>query len=142
MKIFLHCLVINMDYLLDTCTLLWAINDSDNLPKNIKAIIDDYDNDILVSQVSIWEIAIKHQKNPNLMPYNEKDILNVILRSGFILLDIRDENIISLPEIMKQNIHKDPFDYMLLATAMNENATLLSHDSILKSYTGIKVVTY
>ena len=131
-----------MKILLDTHVIIWALEDSPRLPLYIREMIIDETNEIYVSSISLWEIAIKHQKNPNLMPYNEKDILNVILRSGFILLDIRDENIISLPEIMKQNIHKDPFDHMLLAIAMNENATLLSHDSILKSYTGIKVVTY
>ena len=131
-----------MDYLLDTCTLLWAINNSDNLPKNIKSIIDDYDNDILVSQASLWEIAIKHQKNPELMPYSEKDILNIIFRSGFILIDIRDENIITLPEIMKQNIHKDPFDHMLLSVAKNEEAYLITHDENIKLYKEVKILGY
>lgn len=131
-----------MRYLLDTCTLLWALNDVGNLPKNIQKIINDYDNEIWVSDASIWEIEIKHQKNSELMPYTGLKVYNVLLISGFKSIDIRVEQIFQLGDIIKQNIHNDPFDHLILATAKDEKMTLITHDSLLSKYEGINVITY
>lgn len=131
-----------MRYLLDTCTLLWAISDSKELPKEIKALINNPNNMVIVSGTSILEIEIKHQKNPELMPYSGVKIYNIILRSGFTFIDIRVEQVFKLEEIVKQNIHKDPFDHLLLATAIEEKATLISHDELIARYQGVNVLHY
>ena len=48
-----------MKYLLDTHAVIWYVEDSLDLPKTIKAIIDNPENEIYISSVSFWEIAIK-----------------------------------------------------------------------------------
>ena len=122
-----------MDYLLDTCTLLWAINDSDNLPKNIKAIIDDYDNDTLVSQVSIWEIAIKHKKQPDQLPYSASQIKEYCQRAGYIFLSLSLDSI-STYEKYDFTAHHDPFDQMLVAQSITNNMRIVTHDEKMKSF--------
>jgi len=48
-----------MRYLLDTHAVIWYLEDSPNLPSKTKEIIDDNDNGIFLSSISLWEIAIK-----------------------------------------------------------------------------------
>lgn len=130
-----------MDYLLDTCTLLWAITNAD-LPNEIKTIIRDKNNFIYVSIISLWEIEIKHQKNPVAMPISLFDVDEALDGSNIYFLNCYIEHVGQLGEIIKQGIHNDPFDHMLLATAKQEKITLLTHDRTLANYKGVKVRTY
>ena len=131
-----------MDYLLDTHTLLWSLNSSEKLPEHIKEIINNRRNRIFVSNVSLWEIEIKHLKNPSLMPYTAQKIYNALNRADFIEMDVRDEYIFELENISSQGIHKDPFDYLLLATAKCEEMVLISHDANTSLYKDIHVLSY
>jgi PIN domain nuclease of toxin-antitoxin system len=49
-----------MRFLLDTNILIWAAGDIDLLPKNIRSLIEETNNELLSSPASIWETAIKH----------------------------------------------------------------------------------
>ena len=131
-----------MDLLLDTCTILWAIGDSNMLPNKIKAMIDDDNNEIYYSFTSLWEIEIKHQKNSTLMPICSRDVAETMQNAGAqaIQFDLADLNV--LKDIIGQNIHKDPFDHMLLAMAKANKVTLLTHDKNLEKYQGVKVLSY
>ena len=131
-----------MDYLLDTHTLLWSLNSSEKLPEHIKEIINNRRNRIFVSNVSLWEIEIKHHKNPSLMPYTAQKIYNALNRADFIEMDVRDEYIFELANISSQGIHKDPFDHLLLATAKCEEMVLISHDTNTSLYKDVHVLSY
>ena len=123
-----------MDYLLDTCTLIWLIYNNNRIPNKIKKIIDDSDNEVYVSMSSFWEIEIKHQKNQNFMPISSNDIANVIEDTKIRLIDIHLGHLRELGDIVKQNIHNDPFDHLLLATARHEGLVLLTHDEMVSKY--------
>ena len=131
-----------MELLLDTCTLLWAISDSDKLPKEIKKMIDDEKNTVFISIASKWEIEIKHQKNPSTMPFTAVDVENEIVLTDIRDLNIRVEYLNELKNIVSQGIQKDPFDHLLLATAKNEGMTLLTHDENVAKYQGVNVLFY
>lgn len=131
-----------MDYLLDTHTLLWAIYDNPNIPEDIKNILRDKKNGIYFSVASLWELQIKHFKNPELMPYSVIDIVTSVLDTKLELLDIAVTHLNNLQHIIPQNIHKDPFDHLLLATARSENMIILTHDQTLKHYQGVNVLAY
>ena len=60
-----------MKVLLDTHIVLWAISDDDKLPPNFIKIINDSENEIFYSLVSVWEVAIKHYIKPEVMPITE-----------------------------------------------------------------------
>ena len=50
-----------MKYLIDTHIFIWSVLNSSKLPSNIKNIIEDYSNEIIVSAITFWEISIKTQ---------------------------------------------------------------------------------
>lgn len=131
-----------MELLLDTCTLLYAITNNEKLPQNIKDIIDDEKNRVFLSIASEWEIEIKHQKNSELMPFTAVDVENELVLTDVTILNIRTEYINELKNIVSQNIHKDPFDHILLAMAKEEDMTLITHDKTLEKYEGVKVISY
>lgn len=122
-----------MKLLLDTHVILWALSDSNYLPLDIKELICDENNEIYVSAVSLWEIAIKHKKSPKLMPYTAIQIRDYCQRAGYYFLSLNIDNI-SIYDKKDFNLHKDPFDHMLLAQSESNNMKLITHDKILADY--------
>lgn len=122
-----------MNLLLDTHTLIWALEDSPRLPLYIRELIIDTSNKIYVSAVSFWEIAIKHKKSQELMPYTADQIKTFCQRAGYIFLAIGIDSI-STYEKNDFSMHSDPFDQMLVAQSQCNNMRLLTHDSKLKLF--------
>ena len=124
-----------MRLLLDTNALLWAMT---NGPR-IHAVYDlllDVRNDIYVSAVSWWEIAIKSRIGK--IDADVKELRIAAEQSGFQelpLLGTHAERLSSLPRY-----HNDPFDHMIVAQAMVEPMQLISGDKILKKYTSLVVL--
>lgn len=131
-----------MDYLLDTCTLLWLMLDDKHITNDIKNIVRNKDNNIFISSISLWEIQIKHLKKPELMPYSASEIYDVVLQTKIKLLPFQIEHLVSLKNIYKQNVHNDPFDQMLLSISSSDNLTLISHDKTLNKYQNTSVLNY
>lgn len=132
-----------MELLLDTATLLLALFDDKKLPKNVKALIEDAENDIYVSAISLWEIAIKHNSHPDLMPYNLKKIYDVIEDlTDFYIISIDPEYILAYEIIAKQKINRDPFDQLLVAVAKTRNMSLVTNDKNILRYKGIRFISY
>jgi PIN domain nuclease of toxin-antitoxin system len=74
-----------MRYLIDTQILIWLFGLSDNIPPNIHEILKDTKNEILVSSVSIWEIAIKKSVGKLTFPFELKTIINEIEKLNMTL---------------------------------------------------------
>ena len=121
-----------MKILLDTHTLIWALEDSPRLPLNIRDAILDENNQIYVSILSLWEIGIKNKKKPDLMPYTATQIRDFIMRAGYTFLYL-GVDAISVFDKNDLSMHKDPFDQMLVCQSQASNARLLTHDPKLKS---------
>lgn len=122
--------------------MLWMIGGNKSIPKDIVKMIDNEDNKVFYSFTSLWEIEIKHQKNKELMPLRAFDVAEKMHFAGAEALDFNLIDICLLEEIISQNIHKDPFDHMLLAMAKNDGMTLVTHDKNLEKYQGVKVICY
>ena len=122
-----------MKLLLDTHVVIWALEDSPRLPIYIRDLIQDENNEIYVSTISLWEIAIKHKKQPTLIPYSADRIKEFCQRAGFIFLSLNLDSI-SLYEKYDYSAHLDPFDQMLVAQSLCNNMRLLTHDEKLKLY--------
>lgn len=133
---------INMDILLDTCSLIWLFEDSQRLPSKIKSMVDDKDNEVYVSIASLWEIEIKHNKKPNAVPFSSNEAFTALSQTKIKMIDIKPTHIFEVSNLGSQNIHNDPFDHLLLSTAKSEKLTLLTHDSTLKRYEGIDILCY
>ncbi len=117
-----------MKYLLDTHTFLWSISGSEKIPTDTKAKIVHPDNEIYVSAVSLWEIAIKTKikklslgniEIENLIPYAEK--------MGMELISLTPEESISYSKL-EEDSHFDPFDRMLIWQSFQRNMTIISKD--------------
>jgi PIN domain nuclease of toxin-antitoxin system len=111
--------------LLDTHALLWWLNDAPELGDAARGLIADPDNDILVSVVSLWEIAIKTRLGK--LDASLDDILAVLPDQGFQRLGVEDAHLAALNRLPHH--HRDPFDHLLIAQAMAENAVFLSQDA-------------
>ena len=131
-----------MEVLLDTCTLIWFLEANERTPLSVRKIIKEERNGVYVSLASLWEIGIKHNKNPQRMLFSAKEIYDILLRTKVRLLDISAEHVFTLDDVIKQGTHNDPFDHLLLATAKANKLTLLTHDENLKNYKDIDVMVY
>ena len=126
-----------MKYLLDTHILFWALSAEDKLPEEALKCINDPDNDIFFSSASVWEVVIKHSKNPVNMPVSGKQFLDGCFRAGFIPLPIENLHVLSVEKLKRREgepEHHDPFDRVLIAQAKTENMILITHDGLLDGY--------
>lgn len=117
-----------MRLLLDTHVLLWALADSEMLSKSAAAAIMDSRNAVLVSAVSIWEIAIKQGLGKLSLPAPAAEwLLPAIERVGIETLDITPRH--ALTTALLAPHHRDPFDRLLIAQALDESLTIVTRDS-------------
>jgi len=120
-------------YLLDTHVFLWWITNSPRLPENIRAIIQEKKNELFLSAASIWEMMIKSRLNKLQLPDNPKEFIQEQLKLNSIkILNISMEHsfgVYDLPEI-----HKDPFDRMLISQSRSDGLLIITADSFIKQY--------
>lgn len=122
-----------MKLLLDTNILLWAATDPDELEDGTREAIEDGTNDVLVSIVSAWEIAIKQSINKLELPKPAEQWLpDVIRRSGFEVAELDLAAALRVRALPWH--HRDPFDRFLIAQALEHGYTLVSRDEMFTAY--------
>ena len=122
-----------MRTLLDTSSFLWFVAGSDRLSGEAREVMEDFDNELVLSVASLWEIAIKVSIGklelvrqfdrfiPEKLDENEIGILHVELSH--------------LSEMMKLPFHhRDPFDSIIIAQSVSENLPLIASDRIFREY--------
>lgn len=115
--------------LLDTHVLLWSLSDPQRLADSAREALEDGANEVFVSAVSAWEIAIKRASGKLRAP---DDLRTGIERQGFEHLPMtffHAERAGSLPLH-----HRDPFDRMLVAQAQIERLLLVTGDARILRY--------
>jgi PIN domain nuclease of toxin-antitoxin system len=118
-----------MRLLLDTHTLLWSLSKPDRLTTEARRAIQEESNDVFVSIVSPWEIAIKKSRG-NLHPPDDLEAQLEAKRFGLLPLSMPHTRAVeSLPPH-----HGDPFDRMLIAQAQVEGMTLVTSDRDMRRY--------
>lgn len=118
-----------MNLLLDTHTLIWALENNPTLSKRARSAIIEGENLVFISAVSIWEISIKKAMGKLKTPDN---LLEEIELHRFTQLNINFDHAQLAGKL--PNIHKDPFDRMLIAQATIEKLTLVTRDEIIPQY--------
>jgi PIN domain nuclease of toxin-antitoxin system len=124
-----------MRLLLDTHVAIWAIFDDQRLKPAVRRRIADLDNEIFVSVVTLWEIAIKFARRrgrPNDMPISAAQALAFFSEAGYRVLDITTAHALAVPALPA--IHGDPFDRMLVAQARHEPLRLMTSDAKVAAY--------
>jgi PIN domain nuclease of toxin-antitoxin system len=118
-----------MRYLLDTHVLLWWLEDSPRLGSDIRRILADPEQQILVSAASVWEIGIKQDLGKLDAPESVPGLLE---EEGFEELAMTARHADAAAHLPP--LHRDPFDRMLVAQARLENTTLITHDEVMRAY--------
>ena len=124
-----------MKYLLDTHTFLWYLLKPEKLSPKVFDIINNEDTDIYVSTTTVWEIAIKVQiKKLSLGNISVYHIPNVIKQLNFTAINPDIYDYVSFTDLATKENHRDPFDRMLIHTAIRNNLVVLSCDASFKQY--------
>lgn len=121
-----------MRILLDTHLFLWCIKDDKRLSKVARSKILKA-TEVYVSSASIWEACIKIKLKK--LEADISQMVDAIKESGFCELPITAYHAAAVSKLA--DIHKDPFDRILIAQAMSEPVTLLTVDAQLKGYSDL-----
>ena len=121
-----------MRLLLDTHIALWALVDSPQLSVRARDLLLDPSHRVFVSSASLWEIAIKRALGRGDMPIGASEAESLFARAGYEELPIRWVHAARVEHLPP--IHSDPFDRILVAQAITEPMTLLTHDSTVAQY--------
>lgn len=124
-----------MMFLLDTHTFIWYVMDNSRLSNQVIELINDENNQIFVSVVSLWEIAIKQSIGK--LTFNQPLPFEIFITqqlhlNNFSLLDIKISHVAVISSLPLH--HRDPFDRLLIAQSIVENVPLLSADQIFDAY--------
>ncbi len=120
-----------MNLLLDTHAFVWAIAKSHLLSPRAASLISDGANVVLVSAVSAYEIEFKRRRDPVLADL-PADLDEIIRLQRFQWLPLQASHAMAAGRLPR--LHGDPFDRMLAAQALVEQATLLTRDPLVAAY--------
>jgi PIN domain nuclease of toxin-antitoxin system len=120
--------------LLDTQVLLWAAGQPERLSAAARKLLDNPDNELLFSPASLWEVTIKNSLGRDDFKADARLLRRGLLDNGYTELPITSEHAVHVEGL--PDLHKDPFDRMLLAQAIAEGITLVTSDAQLARYRG------
>lgn len=118
-----------MSLLLDTHVLLWIAAGEDMLAHEAKAAIEDGRRLVFVSAASAWEIAIKSRLGKLDAP---TDYMAMLQHYRFLPLDVTSQHALAVREL--PDLHRDPFDRLLVAQARAERLTVVTRDRAIQRY--------
>jgi PIN domain nuclease of toxin-antitoxin system len=121
-------------YLLDTHTILWFLEDSDRLSAKATKLIesDVGQNDIGVSIVSLWEFTIKQSLEKLHFDGGVANLRAMVEANEWNVLPILQSHLDVLSDLPL--LHRDPFDRLLIATALTEGMTFVTADENIHGY--------
>ncbi len=122
-----------MKLLLDTHALLWWIADDPRLSRRAASLISDGANEVYVSAATAWEIVVKSALGRVEVPDPVDHFLaSQIEANAFLALPIHVRHALGLASL--PDVHRDPFDRILVAQAVAEDLLLVSGDRVLRRY--------
>ena len=122
-----------MRCLLDTCTLIWFFEGSDRISAPLRDYLTDPTHELFASDVSLLEITIKYQLGKFPLPAAPSRLIPALaVRHGIDLLPLDRTHIAKLETLPL--LHRDPFDRLLLATALVESMKLVTPDPLIAQY--------
>ena len=122
-----------MRILLDTVTFLWAVTDAPDLSDDARELFVDPGNEIYLSAVSTWEIAVKHSLGKLPLPEPPERLVPAQRKQhGIEPLSLDEEAVLHLARLPL--LHKDPFDRMLVCQAIVHGLVMLTPDKLVNQY--------
>ncbi len=119
-----------MRYLLDTHAILWYADAAQELPSALRDLIDS--SECVYSAASLWEIAIKQSLGRLNRSITISDYDGFCRSAGFRSLQILPTHLDRIRDL--PDIHRDPFDRLLVAQAQEEDLVILTRDRMIPQY--------
>lgn len=121
-----------MRVLLDTQMLIWALIEPSLVPASGTSVLKDLSNAFLFSPVNILEVAIKFRLRRPDFNFSPDILLAAARQAGFRELPVVSAAAARVADLPGH--HRDPFDRLLVAQAIEHGAHLLTADALLASY--------
>ena len=121
-----------MRILLDTHLLLWAVGDSQRLPNLAREKLEDPSNALFCSTASLWEIAIKTMLRRSDLKIDISAFRKALRSMSVDELPIVGDHIEALLDL--PDLHRDPFDRLLIAQSLAEPMSLWTNDRLVAQY--------
>jgi PIN domain nuclease of toxin-antitoxin system len=115
--------------LVDTCSLLWAVDTPENLGAKAREVIGLEENRVLVSCGTLWELSIKVGLGKLELP---EGFFQELTNLGYERLGIEDKHLVEYRKLPLH--HRDPFDRLLVAQAKAEGIPLVTCDPEIGKY--------
>jgi len=119
-------------YLLDTHAAIWFFTGDSALSSIAEQTIRDRTNRIYLSTISAWELTIKISIGKLRFPGDAAGFMQAAQSNDITIVPIETTHLTVLKEL--PFIHRDPFDRMLVATAMSEQMTIITADGSIAQY--------
>lgn len=127
-----------MKYLLDTNILIFlGTGNVGKIGRQALEIYKDANNEMYISQISYWEIAIKMNIGKLVIPIGLQNVMYQSKQAGIKMVPVDNSHIIHYQSLPVLAEHKDPFDRYIISVASAENLTILSSDKKFDLYTNI-----
>lgn len=122
-----------MRVLLDTHAFIWLVQDTAQLSAGARALVRNPETEPLVSIASLWEMAIKSNRGRLDLAHPLPRFVDEGLRVHSIgLLNVQFDHVVRFEQLPRH--HKDPFDRMIAAQALEENVPVVGRDRMLDEY--------
>ena len=122
-----------MKLLLDTCTFLWLTADAPELTPGVRQSCRDPGNEVYLSALSAWEIAIKHRLGR--LPLPEPPNRYVASRRRWLRIEaLRFDETCAAHDALLPPHHRDPFDRGLVSQAILNGMTIVTPDATIARY--------
>lgn len=127
-----------MNILADTQILVWSLDINSPLSTQQREILQDTENRIFASHISLMELVIKKSvgKLPDFVP-DINQVAALWLKNGYEILPLSEKHIFSYTSVPFFQEHRDPFDRFIIAIAKEENFVVMTEDSKFHLYTSI-----
>jgi PIN domain nuclease of toxin-antitoxin system len=129
-----------MKYMLDTHTWIWWHMNPQKLSQKVKRIVGNTDryNEILLSAISPWEFSKLLEKKKIGISCDPEDWINSALDMPKFRLIPLSPVLAYRSTVLPQPFHSDPADQIIVATAREENATILTKDERILTYKNVR----
>jgi PIN domain nuclease of toxin-antitoxin system len=119
-------------YLLDTHTVIWLAENSSKLSRNATQTILNIENKMYVSIASAWEVAIKCGLNKLILDNGVMEFFKMTESNGIAVVPVKAKHLLTLQNL--PFLHRDPFDRLLVATAISEDMSIITADECIALY--------
>jgi PIN domain nuclease of toxin-antitoxin system len=123
-----------MKVLLDRHAALWFIEGDSQLSAKARNLIEDTTNEVFISIISLFEISVKYKIGKLSLQKPLDSVFHDLTNAYIEILPINNLHLLQYQHVPMPADHRDPFDRLIIATAMTENAQIISVDQKFENY--------